>query len=63
MLFPNRQKLLAQILKTGPAPQRECKVDIPEPKRAFNANPFKAHRHGQLLAAVAEKLCLLGRPD
>jgi hypothetical protein len=61
--FPIVQKLLTQVLKTGPAPQSERQVDIPEPKRARDTNAFEPHRNGQLLAAVVEKHCLPRLPD
>ncbi len=42
-LFPDRQKLLTEMLKPGPAPQSEHQVHVPEPKRAFHANAFEAN--------------------
>src|SRR6185503_2431052 len=62
-LFANRQQPRTQILKPYPAPQRERKVHSPELTRALDANPLQAHRDRQVLAAITEKLRLLGRSD
>ena len=62
-LLSNRQKPLTQILKTRPAPQRECQVNVAELARALNANTLQAHRYRQMFAALVEQRRLLGSTD
>src|SRR3974377_1234279 len=59
-LFSNRKKLLAELLKARPAPQRERKVHIAKLTRTLDADTFEPYRNGQTLAAIPEELLLLG---
>ena len=61
--LPSRQQLLAQILKTHPAPQRQRQIHVAKPARALDADALQPNRHRQMLVAVIEQLRLLRCAD
>ena len=57
------KQLLTQLRQTRAAPQCQRQVHIAELPRAFDPDPFQAHRHAQMTAAVVEQAPLLGRTE
>jgi hypothetical protein len=62
-LLPHWQQLLAQILKTGSAPQRQRQVHVAKLTRTLDANSLQTNRHRRIGVAIPKKLRLFGSAD